>query len=75
MEQLTQNEFINLNELIHTEALAIRKCGWYERQCESEGMKRWFQEAAEIHRSHLQGLMEQLRHHSGRKKNDSKIKH
>ncbi|PTX55179.1 hypothetical protein C8P63_12159 [Melghirimyces profundicolus] len=74
MEQLTQMELLHLQDLIGAEALAVRKCQMYEKQCKSGEMKQWFRDAAELHRAHIRGMMKELRRHDGRERKHAERK-
>lgn len=66
MEQLTQVELLHLEELLSMEALAIKKYKSYAKNCREKEMVPLFEEAVEMHRKHLQGLLDQMRNHNGK---------
>ncbi len=70
MEQLTQMEPLDLQDLMEAEALAVRKCELYEQKCKSDELKNWFQDAAQLHRDHVGQMLTQLRNHDGRERED-----
>lgn len=70
MEQLTQMELLHLQDLMEAEALAVRKCELYEQKCKSDELKKWFQDAAQLHRDHVGQMLTQLRNHDGRERED-----
>lgn len=66
MEQLTQKELLQLEELLGMEALAVRKYGLYSKKCKDDEVVKLFEEAATMHRSHIDQLLDTLRQHNGR---------
>lgn len=66
MEQLTQMELLQVEELMKAEDLAVKKYGIYARNCRDAQLKKLFQEGADAHRMHLEGLMGQLRALNGK---------
>lgn len=66
MEQLTQMELLQVQELLNVEKLAARKYEGYARLCKDDEIKRIFREASELHRRHLDMLVREMRRHSGR---------
>lgn len=66
MEQLTQMEFLQLREILSTEALAIKKCKLYARDTGDEQLKALFDDAARVHEQSLDRLVGQLRSLSGK---------
>ncbi|MDA8353237.1 MAG: hypothetical protein M0Z65_08670 [Firmicutes bacterium] len=75
MEQLTQMELLHLQDLISAEALAVRKYNMYESHCDSQEMKKWCRDAADLHSRRMERIMEQLRLHDGREPRDAERKH
>jgi hypothetical protein len=68
VEQLTQSELLHVEDLLKMEALAIRKYRLYKERCPDKEWISLFEEAEEIHRRHLAGLVNQLGQHDGREK-------
>jgi rubrerythrin len=66
MEQLTQMELLQVQELLRVEELTSRKYERYAEQCKDDEMKRIFREASDLHRQHMDTLIEEMRRHSGR---------
>lgn len=66
MEQLTQMELLQLQELLGTEELAVKKSMFYAENCHDAELKKIFQESARNHQGHLDGLLEQMRSLSGK---------
>jgi rubrerythrin len=66
MEQLTQMELLQVQELLKVEELTSRKYERYAEQCKDDEMKRIFREASDLHRQHMDTLIEEMRRHSGR---------
>lgn len=66
MEQLTQMELLQVQELLRVEELTSRKYERYTEQCKDDEMKRIFREASDLHRQHMDTLIEEMRRHSGR---------
>lgn len=66
MEQLTQMELLQVQELLKVEELASRKYELYADQCKDDEMKRIFREASDLHRQHMDTLVQEMRRHSGR---------
>lgn len=66
MEQMTQMEFLQVRELLSTEALAIKKCKQYARETGDEALKTVFAEAARVHERNLDELLSQLRALNGK---------
>lgn len=61
MEQLTQMELLQINELMGAENLAVKKYHLYAGNCHDEQLKALFRRAADVHRMHLEGLIGQLK--------------
>ncbi|MDD3653417.1 MAG: hypothetical protein PHO01_04425 [Desulfotomaculaceae bacterium] len=66
MEQLTQMELLQLEELLGTEELAVKKSMFYAENCRDAELKKIFLESARNHKGHLDGLIEQMRSLSGK---------
>lgn len=66
MEQLTQMELMQMEELLMAEDLAIKKLKFYEDNCQDTDLKSIFQDGAMMHRMHMEGLMGQLRSLNGK---------
>jgi rubrerythrin len=66
LEQLTQMELLRVQELLKVEELASRKYERYAEQCKDDEMKRIFREASDLHRQHVDALVQEMRRHSGR---------
>ncbi|MFS8513670.1 MAG: PA2169 family four-helix-bundle protein, partial [Planifilum fulgidum] len=64
--QLTQMELLQVQELLKVEELASRKYELYADQCKDDEMKRIFREASDLHRQHMDTLVQEMRRHSGR---------
>lgn len=68
MDQLTQMELLQVQELVGVEALAVRKCLFYAEQCQDPELKQWLHNAAATHQAHVEALVDQMRRHSGRER-------
>lgn len=66
MDQLTQMELLQVQELAGIEALAVRKCLFFAEQCQDPELKQWLRDAAAMHQAHVEALVDQMRRHSGR---------
>lgn len=66
LEQLTQMELLQVQELLKVEELASRKYQRYAEQCKDDELKRMFREASDLHRQHMDTLVQEMRRHSGR---------
>lgn len=69
MEQLTQMELLQVQELIGMETLAAKKCKVYARETTDPQLKQLFDEGAALHQQQLNALVNQLRLHNGRPPN------
>ncbi|RAL25636.1 hypothetical protein [Thermoflavimicrobium daqui] len=68
MNQLTQMELAHLEELLSMEVLAAKKYRIYSRQCSDKELIPLFEEARELHRQRVDGLLQLLRKHNGKSK-------
>lgn len=68
MDQLTQMELLQVQELTGIEALAVRKCLFYAEHCQDPELKQWLHDAAAKHQAHAKALVDQMRRHSGRER-------
>ena len=59
-------ELLQVQELLKAEELASRKYELYAEKCKDEEMKRIFREASDVHRQHIDTLVQEMRRHSGR---------
>jgi hypothetical protein len=66
MEQLTQMEFLQLRDLLSTEALVIKKYQLYARDAGDDNLRSLFSEAARTHQENLDALVAQLRSLNGK---------
>lgn len=66
MEQLTQMELLQIEEMLRAEDLAVKKCKFYAQSCHDADLKKAFQEGANAHQMHLEGLLGQLRALNGK---------
>ncbi|OPY58347.1 MAG: hypothetical protein A4E55_00931 [Pelotomaculum sp. PtaU1.Bin035] len=66
MEQLTQMELLQLEELLGAEELAVKKSRFYAENCRDAEIKKFFQESTRVHQGHLEGLIEQMRSLNGK---------
>ncbi|MHB8918347.1 MAG: hypothetical protein ACYC4H_10015 [Desulfocucumaceae bacterium] len=66
MEQLTQMELLQIEEMLRAEDLAIKKCKFYAGSCHDADLKKVFMAGADAHQMHLEGLMGQLRALNGK---------
>jgi hypothetical protein len=67
MDQLMQRELLELEDVLHLEALAVKKCRMYAESCAEKELRPLFEEAARMHSEHLSRLIRQLGQHDGRK--------
>ncbi len=65
LEQLTQKELLQVEELLGIEALAVRKCELYREKCKDDEVVQLLSDAMQMHQSHIDQLMEILRQHNG----------
>lgn len=61
VEQLTQMELLQVEEMLLAEDLAVKKCGFYAESCHDPELKKIFLAGADAHRMHLEGLLGQLK--------------
>ncbi|OPX90885.1 MAG: hypothetical protein A4E54_00563 [Pelotomaculum sp. PtaB.Bin117] len=66
MEQLTQMELLQLEELLRAEELAVKKSDFFADNCQDADLKKIFQESSRVHQGHLDGLLGQLRSLNGK---------
>ena len=66
MEQLTQMELLQIEEMLMAEDLAVKKCRVYSENCHDPELKKIFREGADAHQMHLEGLLGQLRALNGK---------
>jgi hypothetical protein len=67
MEQLTQMELTHVKNLMDTSELAVKKCQIYQLQAQDDEIKQLFKDSEQMHQSHLQILLGQLRQFDGKK--------
>ncbi len=66
MEQLTQMELLQVEEMLRAEDLAVKKCKFYAEKCHDPGLQKIFREGADARQMHLEGLLGQLRTLNGK---------
>lgn len=66
MDQLTQMEFLQVRELLSTEALAVKKCKLYANDTNDEQLRNLFWESAQVHERNLASLLNEMRNHQGK---------
>jgi hypothetical protein len=59
-------EFLQVRELLSTEALAVKKCKLYANDAGDEQLRNIFREAAQVHERNLDALLNQVRNHQGK---------
>jgi GAF domain-containing protein len=65
MEQLTDVELHQLEELLSTQALAVKKAAAYAEVLREEPLRQLARDAARLHRRHLDDLLHDLHALSG----------
>ncbi|MFZ5945808.1 MAG: DUF2383 domain-containing protein [Bacillota bacterium] len=66
MEQLTQMEFLKINELLGAEELSIKKYQNYSNEVKDDELHPYIQESINLHQQNLSNLLELIRKNNGK---------
>ncbi|KJS23596.1 MAG: hypothetical protein VR72_00325 [Clostridiaceae bacterium BRH_c20a] len=66
MEQLTQMEFLKINELLGAEELSIKKYQAYSNEVKDDELQPYIQESINLHQQNLSNLLELVRKNNGK---------